>query len=236
MRARAALFLAAFLYWTFPGPPAAAKPPADFCEKNPDSPLCDLEDPEDPPVDPCIEHPADCPVDPDPDPDPCEIDPAFCEPGQPETGTFGTLHGTLRAKGRGFHLKTPSDVALIMGGARASLLIHGACADLGGEVLTKATQAGKRPKTEVALDEHGAQAFVDLATMIAQDGTGELPGEPTDPDVTITLKLDEEGGGVLVKVKGTVTFAGAGKVVVKARYEGEVTTGPIDLDPIPGCM
>jgi hypothetical protein len=232
MRARAALFLAAFLYWTFPGLPAAAKPPVDFCEKNPDSPLCDLEDPEDPPVDPCVENPADCPADPDPDPDPCEVDPASCEPAEPETGTFGTLHGTLRAKGRGFQLKTPSDVALIMAEARASLLIHGACAHLSGEVLTK---AGKRPKTEVSLDEHGAQAFTDLAGVIARDGTGAPPGEPTEQDVKISLKLDEDGG-VLIKMKGSVTFADAGKVVVKARYEGEVTTGPIDLPPVPGCM
>jgi hypothetical protein len=237
MRCRVTLFLAAFLYYGFPGMPALAAPPIDFCEKNPESPLCDPGDPGDPPVDPCIEDPSACPVDPGSDPDPCEVDPASCEPPEeePQIGTSGTLHGTLRAKGRAFRSKIPSVTRLILADAQASIRLHDLCIALSGLVETKATKRPKPAKSEVVLDEQGALALVDLAEVLAEEATGAEVGEALEQDVTISLKRDD-AGGVLLKLKGSVTFAGAGKIALKARYEGELTTGPIDVIGVPGCM
>ena len=246
MRFRAVLFLVAFFHYAFPVLPALAAPPIDFCEKNPDSPLCDPVDPDPDPVDPCVEDPASCPVDPEPEPDPCEVDPASCEPEpdpceadpascepepepEPNELLFGTLNGTLRVKGRGFRKKAEGPVSMVLDEERFDLLSHATCLALGGTM----TATRQQLKAEIFLDDPSESTFATLVAGLADEAAGVPPGNPIGQNLKIIVKLDESGNALL-KIKGSVLYDGIGKVSVKAKYAGALEVGSIP--EIPTCM
>ena len=238
MRCRVVAFLIAFVPYALPGLPALAIPPIDFCEKNPDSPLCDPVDPDpdpDPdPVDPCLEDPASCPVDPEPEPEPCELDPVSCEPQpepepEPDTAFFGTLHGALRVKTGGQRAKDEGPVTLVLRGADVDMLSQSTCLAFEG-----AMEPTKRPaKAEIFLDDPSELTFAALVAVVVGEATGENTGETIGANLKITLKGDPSGPAML-KIKGSVLFARIGKVAVKAKYVGTMDSGA--LPEVPTCM
>jgi hypothetical protein len=237
MRCRVVAFLIGFVPYALPGLPALALPPIDFCEKNPDSPLCDPVDPDPDPVDPCVEDPASCPVDPepepDPEPDPCDVDPASCEPEpEPEPDDdpfFGTLTGSLRVKAKGHRKKLDGPMTMVFRGSDFSLLSQPTCLAMEGTIV--ATR--KLLKVELFLDDPAESTFGALVARLVAEAVGESPGESVGQSLKISVKSDPSGN-VVLKIKGSVLFAGIGKVPVKAKYVGTMETGSIP--EVPTCM
>jgi hypothetical protein len=231
MRRRVAFFLVAYFHFALPGLPALALPPIDFCEKNPDSPLCDPVDPDPDPVDPCVEDPASCPV--EPEPEPCEVDPASCEPEpEPEPDDdplFGTLTGSLRVKAKGQRQKLDGPMTMVFRGSDFELLSQPTCLAMEGTIV--ATR--KRLKVELFLDDPAESTFGSLVARIVAEAVGESPGESIGQSVAVSVKADASGN-VVLRIKGSVLFAGIGKVPVKAKYVGTMETGP--LPEVPTCM
>lgn len=233
MRCRVAAFLIAFVPYALPGLPALALPPIDFCEKNPESPLCNPVDPDPDPVDPCEVDPASCPVDPEPEPDPCDVDPASCEPEPEPTPDddpfFGTLNGSLRVKAKGHRKKLEGPVAMVFRGTDFDLVSHATCLGMEGTIVP----TSKLLKVELFLDDPSESTFGSLVAGVVADAVGENPGEAVGQSLEISVKADPSQN-VVLKIKGSVLYAGVGKVTVKAKYVGTMVTG--GLPEVPACM
>jgi hypothetical protein len=233
MRCRIAAFLIAFVPYALPGLPALALPPIDFCEKNPDSPLCNPVDPDPDPVDPCEVDPASCPVDPEPEPDPCDVDPASCEP-QPEPEPdddpfFGTLTGALRVNVKGHRKNLEGPMTVVLRGSDFELLSQPTCLAMQGTMVP----TRKLLKAELFLDDPSESTFGSLVAGVAEEAAGAEPGEASGQSLKISLKADPDGN-VVLKIKGSVVYGGIGKVAVKAKYRGTMETA--ELPEVPTCM
>jgi hypothetical protein len=235
MRCRVVAFLIAFASSALPGFPALALPAIDFCDKNPDSPLCNPADPDPDPVDPCEVDPASCPVDPQPEPDPCEADPASCEPEpepEPEPDDdpfFGTLDGSLRVNVKGQRRKLEGPMTVVFRGADFDLLSQPTCLAMQGALAP----TNKFLKVELFFDDPSESTFGSLVAGVAAEAAGASPGEATGQSLKMSLKADE-AGNVVLKIKGAVLFGSFGKVAVKAKYRGTMATGAIPEVPV--CM
>lgn len=236
MRFHSALAFTAFL--VLGASQARALPPIDFCDENPNSPLCDPGDP-----DPCVEHPDLCvdpcesdptscePVDPcEIDPascepvDPCEVDPASCEPEpEPEVATHGSLDGSARVKGDGFHQALELGAELYFDDATFSLMERGGCTLFTGSLAPKGKQGNK---LQLFLDDASSDAYAAFVAQTAAAASGRSTGSPLGESAKLILKLKDDGTALL-KIKSETLFDSAGEVAFKARLTGPVTTGPV---------
>jgi hypothetical protein len=222
------------------GSAAQAKP---FCEKFPEAPICNGEDPVDPceidpascEPDPCELDPASCEPEPDPceldpascpdpEPDPCEVDPASCEP-QPEPEQFShvaNLEGTLSAKGKGVKRKVRGEYSVFLNEARFSM----------------STKTVELDGTLVPMNEKGTkfQLFLDseltdnLATFLIEEVlVEEVPVEARSraaealrgQSTKLVLKLRRDGSAVL-RIQSDVLLHGTDAIHFKANLAGPV--------------
>lgn len=225
--------LAASLLLSLGALSALAIPPDDFCEENPDSPLCGPVDPDGEfcdnfPNSPFCEDP---PVDPDPDPpiDPCDLvptapgcseEPPVVEdpPAEPPAPSFShELDGSARVKGNGFKASEAYSLQMNFDTSALTFLAMDADGTLySGNLVPKGT---KGTKFRVFLDEGSGDAL--SADVAARAGTasGRAPGAVLGDTSKLTLKILEDDS-VLLKVKSEVLVDGIGEVVFKARLTG----------------
>jgi hypothetical protein len=233
MRLQPVLSAAALLVFVA-GAPALALPPIDFCEENPDSPLCQGDDPPidpceinpqlceppdpcelDPascePPDPCVEDPASC------EPDPCELDPASCEPEpEPEpTGEIAPLTGSARVKGEGFKATVPLELELAVEGTSFVLAGDGGCSIYQGQLVPRGKKGNK---FQLFFDEPSSDAFTALVAIHAGQARGAGLGAPLGETTRLVLKRGDDGSASL-KVKSEVLFQ-EGEVLFKAKLGG----------------
>ena len=234
--------LCAAAFFALLAAPSGALPPIDFCEKNPESPLCN---PEEPPIDPCdvnpelceppdpceldpasCEPPDPCELDPasceppdpcevDPascEPDPCELDPASCEP-EPEPPAIGNLTGSARVKGRGF--KETVDVVLDLVVDGTSFTILNGCDIYQGQLAPKGK---KGQKFKLFLDDASSDAYTQYVAQQASAARGAGIGAPLGESSRLVLKRGDDGSASL-KLKSEVLFE-SGEVTFKAHLNG----------------
>lgn len=238
---------AAALLALFAAAPAGALPPRDFCENNPESPLCN---PEEPPVeppnpcdlnpelceppDPCVVDPASCEP-PDPcelDPascgpvDPCDLDPASCEPADPceldpascEPGEPTGVVGTLAGSARVKGQGFKEAVAIEL-----DLAIDGTTFTILNGACDVyqgqlAPKGKKGKKFQLFFDQPSGDAYAQFVAQQAASARGAGMGNPLGESSRVTLKLGESGSASL-KLKSEVLFE-AGEVVFKAHLNG----------------
>jgi hypothetical protein len=230
--------LAASLLLSLGALSALAIPPDDFCEENPDSPLCGPVDPDGEfcdrfPNSPLCDPGEDPPVDPDPDPDPpidpcdlvptapgCNEEPPVVEdpPAEPPAPSFShELDGSARVKGNGF--KVTEAYSLQMNFDTSTLIFSAMDADgtlYSGNLVAKGK---KGKKFRLFLDDGSEDALSGDVAERAGTASGRAPGAVVGESSKLTLKLLDDGS-VLLKVKSEVLVDGIGEVVFKARLTG----------------
>jgi hypothetical protein len=197
-----------------------ALPGANFCELNPDSPLCGGELP---PIDP---------GDPPPPPSVCMIDPSLCppiddlpvlEPAEPEEALPAVeFEGAFRFKGPGF-LRT-GDVALALAHDEDTFSFELGCVTATGTVVQKG-RSGK--KHELFLDDASLEALADEFAFSARFFAGR-GGEPLGQSAKIVLKQNADDTFSL-KIKLQVVIEDLGEVVYKANLTDVEGGGPSTL-------
>jgi hypothetical protein len=198
----------------------SALPGANFCELNPESPICGGELP---PIDP---------GDPPPPPGPCAIDPSLCppiedlpvlEPAEPEEALPTVdFEGAFRFKGPGFLRSGETSVTLAHDEDTFSLKLG--CVDATGTVVQKG-RAGK--KHELFLDDASLEALADEFAFSARFFAGR-GGEPLGQTAKLVLKENEDGSFSL-KIKLQVVVEDLGEVVYKANLSNVEGGGPSSL-------
>ncbi len=234
-RSRAALAVSLLLSLLALG--AQALPPIDFCEENPESPLCVPVDPEpgdpfcdrfpespvcdpveEPPIDFCDrfpESPLCNPVEEPPVEEPPIEEPPVEEPPAP---TFAhELTGSAKVKGEGF--KTSQAYALQLNfdtGALTFLAMDGDGTLYGGNLVPKGTKGNK---FKLFLDDASDDAFSADVAERAASASGRAAGAVLGESSKLTLKTLEDGS-VALKIKSEVLVNGIGEVVFKANLTG----------------
>ena len=120
-------------------------------------------------------------------------------------------------------------MTLVFRGSDFELLSQPTCLAMAGTIVP----TGKLLKVELFLDDPSESTFGSLVAGIVAEAAGESPGETIGQSLKISVKADESGN-VVLKVKGSVLFAGIGKVAVKAKYLGTMQTA--ELPEVPTCM
>jgi hypothetical protein len=255
--------LAAALFALVAAAPAAALPPRDFCDNNPDSPLCN---PEEPPIDPCdvnpelCEPPDPCVVDPascePPDPceldpasceppDPCEVDPASCEPVDPceldpascepePEPEPNAIAGTLTGSARVKGRGFKEAVAVEL-----FVAIEGTAFTILNDPCDVyrgqlAPKGKKGEKFKLFLDEPSGDVYEQFVAREAAAARGAGMGAPLGESSRIVLKRGDDGSASL-KLKSELLFE-SGEVVFKARLNGVLTEQLIALPAGPLCL
>ena len=178
----------------------SALPGVDFCQNNPESPLCGGPFEEPPVVDPG-----------DPEPDPCEADPASCEPepAEPEATAF-ELGGTARFKGPGFNLPADAFASLTYDASTFSLDSSLGCDPAQGSVVAKGPSGRKFQlfPNDASLDAW-ADSLAFSAKLIAGRG-----GAPVGKTAKVVLKENADGT-LTLRIKVQVVIEELGEVVYK---------------------
>jgi hypothetical protein len=261
MRLQHALSAAA-LFAFLAAAPALALPPTDFCERNPDSPLCQIDDPPiDPceinpdlcePPDPCELDPASCEPDPcelDPascEPDPCEVDPASCEPDpceldpascepepEPEPEPTGeSAELTGSARVKGEGFKETVPLAFDLFLDGTTFVLS---RDSGCSIYQGqlAPKGKKGQKFQLFLDEPSSDAFTALVAIHAGQARGTALGAPLGESTRLVLKRGDDGSASL-KLKSEVLFE-EGEVLFKGKLSGVLTDGRAVQRDVPRC-
>jgi hypothetical protein len=212
------------------GSAAQAKP---FCEKFPEAPICNGEDPTDPceidpgscepdpepEPDPCEVDPAACP---EPEPDPCEVDPASCEP-EPQQETFSHvahLEGKLSAKGKELKRKVRGEYSMFLNEARFSMSTKSV--ELDGTLVP---MNEKGTKFQLFLDSELTDNLADF--LIEEVLVEEVPVEARAAEALrgqstkLVLKLRRDGSAVL-RIQNDVLLNGTDAIHFKANLAGPV--------------
>jgi hypothetical protein len=204
-----------------------------FCDRFPDSPICDHDDPPEPceldpgscEPDPCELDPGSCEPDPcevDPgscEPDPCELDPASCEPEPEPLEQWAGLAGTGVVKGEGFRERSEPSMDLYFG-AEAFMLVPRSCTFLTGNLVPKGT---KGSKFQLFLDDPSKSAYTSFVAELAAAARGRVAAHVLGENTKLILKLRHDGSAVL-KIKSQVLLQGVDEVVFKANLSGPVGT------------
>jgi hypothetical protein len=220
---------------------AQALPPIDFCDENPDSPLCVPVDPEpgdgfcdrfpespiceEPPVDPgdpeppisfCDRFPESPICNPEEEPpviDPCPS-PTSCLPTFPNNAA---LTGSAKVKGEDFNATEAFELQVNFDDA-TFLAIDGDTVYFGN--LSPKGPSGK--KFQLFLDDGSSDAFSADVAARAATASGRAAGSVLGDSSKIILKLKSDGSASL-KIKSNVLVTGIGEVVFKANLIGPVT-------------
>jgi hypothetical protein len=179
---------------------AFGRPSAEFCELNPESPLCGGI--EEPPVDPdpCDANPSLCP----PEVDPVEVEP---EPELPSV----EMAGGGRFKGPGFNRPVEATGSLSYDESTFSLFSNLDCEAAAGTVVAKGP-SGK--KHQLFLDDASLDAYAESLARSARLLTG-AGGAPVGKTSKLVLKENADGT-LSLKIKIQVVVEDLGEVVYKA--------------------
>jgi hypothetical protein len=203
-----------------------------FCEKFPDSPICNPEDPDPCEVDPASCEPDPCELDPgscEPDPceldpascepDPCELDPASCEP-EPEPEDYShaaDFVGSYLVKSEGVKRSVPEEPELLFNQERFVLIFDKDAAFEG----TLVPKGKKGKKFQLIFDDAAAEAF---AQFVAEE-MGVAAGRPAEPTVGETSKLVfvlRDDQTAVLRVKSQVVESDGDEIVFKMKVSGTV--------------
>jgi hypothetical protein len=198
--------------------PAARAIP--FCEKFPESPICNP----DPDPDPCELDPASC--EPEPEPDPCELDPASCEPDpepepEPEQVDYtdgADFAGSYLVKGKEGKARFREEEPSVLFNVDHFLLIFDKTLAFEGTLVPKGK---KGTKFEMILGDASAEAF---AQFVAEQ-MGVVAGRPAQTAIGQSSKMIFVLRGdqtALLKIKSAVVESDGDEIVFKLKMEGPV--------------
>jgi hypothetical protein len=207
MRMRASYgLLATLVLLVAPGAGAIA-----FCEKFPDAPICQIDDP----------------------PDPCEVDPASCEPEpepepesepepQPEPPVFSdraNLTGSALVKGEGFKDRSDYSMSIVFNGE--AFVLRNVCDAMIGVLVPKGKKGNK---FQLFFDDVSKTTFAEFvfaeARRVATGGARRKLAVLAESS-TFLLKLREDGTAAL-KIKSQVVPAPETEVLFKGNLTGSV--------------